>query len=175
MAFRVFSITVVVPAGTLLTSPLSTPWVTEDNTIVSIEIEIPPGHNGQTGIRLLKGDVQILPFGSNSWIIANDTDKTFPIGSYVPTGDLIIQTYNTGIYSHSFYLRMTTETYVPAPSTPNATEASALDLGAASSSADPLSPDAVLGPGTAAALTAGDVTAADIAPVDLTTMSGGGT
>lgn len=175
MAYRVYPLTVVVQAGVPPTAPSSTPWKTEDNTIVSIEIEIPPGHNGQTGIRLLKGDVQILPFGMGTWIIANDTDKVFPVGDYVPTGDLVIQTYNTGIYSHSFYLRMTVEDYIQPVPSPNATEAGALPLGTESPGVDPLSPDAIIGPGTAAALTAGDLTAADVAPIDLTQVQAGGT
>lgn len=168
MAYRVWPLTVTVAPGTLPASPMSTPWVTEDNTIVSIEIEIPPGHNGQTGIRILKGDVQLLPYGFNNWIVANDTDKTFAIGDYVPTGDLKIQAYNTGLYTHSFYLRMTVEDFMQPTPSRDATEAGALPLSAPSPSADPLSPDAIIGPGTAAALTAGDVTAADVAPVDLT-------
>lgn len=172
MAFRTYPLTVAVPPGTLPTAPLITPWKTEDATIVSIEIVIPPGHNGLTGIRFVKGDAQILPFGINSWIIANDIFRVFPVGAFTPTGDLAVWTYNQGVYTHTFYILMTVEDYTPSIAPVSASETAALALTSPPGSTDPLSPDALLGPATAALLASGDLTAADIAPVDLTAGTG---
>lgn len=165
MASRIYPLTVTVPAGTGPSTPLITPWFTEDNTIVSIELDIPPGHNGLTGIRVMKGDIQLIPWGSNSWIIGNDIDHTFPVNAYVPTKDVAIWAYNNGSYQHSFYLRMWVEDYNPPTGTQPLGEGGALPVGTITPSPDPLSPDAILGPDTTAALVNGDVTAADIAPV----------
>lgn len=166
MASRIYTISVTVPAGTLPANPQITPWFTEDNIMVSIELDIPPGHNGLTGIRIMKGDIQLVPWGRASWVIGNDIDHTFPIGSYMSTHDVTIQAYNQGAYPHTFYLRVQMDTFIQ-PGTERAPRAgSALPVDADTVSGDPLSPDAILGPDTASALTSGDLTAADVTPVD---------
>lgn len=166
-ATRIYPLQLNVPAGTLPSAPQITPWVTEDNVIVSIELEIPPGHNGLTGIRIMKGDTQLLPFASNSWIIANDYSRVFPIDDYMPTGDIKVQAYNQGSYPHTFFLRMTMTLYTPLIAGSGATDASALPGITQSGAPDPLSPDAILGTDTTAALTNGLVTADQLLPVSV--------
>lgn len=166
MASRVYELTITVPSGTNASNPQVTPWVTEDNVLDSIEVEIPPGHNGLTGIRVMKGDVQILPWSGNTWIVASDYDRVYQVGAFTPTRDVTVQTYNNGTYNHTFFLRMTMSDYVPPGSGSAVTEASAIPLDTGASSPDPLSPDAILGASTAAALANGTVTADEIAPVD---------
>jgi hypothetical protein len=162
---RVYEITFTVPAGTAIATPVGTPWVTEDNTIVDIELEVPPGHNGLTGIRVMKGDTQLIPWGQDTWIIANDYNRVFPVGAYLPTGDVTLEGYNTGSYDHSFYLRMTVVDYSQDTGTAVPSSPVELPAGSITSSPDPLSPDAILGPDTAAALANGDITASDVTPV----------
>lgn len=168
MASRIYPLNVTVPAGTLPANPQVTPWVTEDNIMASIELDIPPGHNGLTGIRIMKGDVQLVPWGRGSWVIGNDIDHTFPIGVFMPTGDITVQAYNQGAYSHTFYLRVQMDTYIPPGTTTASRAGEAIPVSADTTSSDPLSPDAILGPDTASALASGDLTAADVVPVDVT-------
>lgn len=166
-ATRIYPLQLNVPAGTLPTAPQITPWVTEDNVVVSIELEIPPGHNGLTGIRIMKGDTQLLPFASNTWIIANDYSRVFPIDDYIPTGDLKVQAYNQGSYPHAFFLRMTMTLYTPQVAGSSPTDANALTGLTGSGAPDPLSPDAILGTDTTAALSSGAVTADQLLPVSV--------
>jgi hypothetical protein len=166
-ASRVYPLTLSVPAGTLPTAPQTTPFVTEDNVILTIELEVPPGHNGLTGIRVMKGDTQLLPFGANSWIIANDYSRVFPIDDYIPTGDIKVQAYNQGSYPHAFYLRMTMTDYTPLTAGKSNTEGAALPLTTSSGVIDPLSPDAILGTDTTTALANGLVTADELLPVNV--------
>jgi len=168
---RVYNIAFTVPAGTPQNAPFSVPWTTEDNTIQDIELEIPPGHNGLTGIRVLKGGTQLLPFSAATFIVANDYNRVFPVGVYLPTTDVTIQGYNTGAYPHTFYLRMTVTDYDHAGSGSAPAPGAALPAESVQAAPDPLSPDALLGADTAASLTAGDLTAADIAPVDTTDLT----
>lgn len=168
---RIYEITFTVPAGTPSNAPVSVPWVTEDNLIVDIELEVPPGHNGLTGIRVTKGDAQLMPWGSGTWIIANNYNRVFPVGVYLPTGDVQLQGYNTGAYPHSFYLRMTIVNHDHHAETVQGSPSQALPAGSITSTVDPLSPDAILGADTAAALTSGDLAAADVAPVDATDLT----
>lgn len=162
MAARIYETQFTVPAGTALASPVTQTWVTEDNTIVDIELEVPPGHNGLTGIRVTKGGTSLLPYNSNSWIVANDYSRTFPVNDYIPTGDLTLQGYNTGQYNHTFYLRMTVTDYNPTTSTDPSQPLPDLPTGDITSAPDPLSPDAILGTSTTAALTDGTLAADDI-------------
>lgn len=168
MAARIYSLTVTVPAGTAIAAPVTVPWVTEDNVIESIEIMIPPGHNGQTGVRIVKGDVQILPYGAMTWITGNDYYRNFTVGDFTPTTDLTVQAYNTGAYPHSFYLRMEVTTYHQPGTVPVTAETAVLPLEATVVSTDPLSPDSLIGAGNVAALASGDLTPAQLA-ANLTT------
>jgi hypothetical protein len=168
---RVYSIAFTVPAGTPQSAPISKTWRTEDNTIEDIELEIPPGHNGLTGIRVMKGDVQILPWSQGTFIVANDYVRTFPIGVYVPTSDVTLQAYNTGSFPHTFYLRMTVTTYDQPSAQQSSASTQALPAEPVTSAPDPLSPDALIGPDTASALSDGTITPADVAPVDASNLT----
>ena len=163
MAARIWEIQVTVPAGTLQAAPQVTPWITEDNLINLIELEVPPGHNGLTGIRVMKGDVPLLPYNSNSFIVANAYTNSFPVNDYVPTRDVSIQAFNTGAYPHTFYLRMTVSDWDTSGGKSVPSESQALPVGQATIPPDPLSPDAILGPGIASGLAAGQITADELA------------
>jgi hypothetical protein len=171
MTDRTYQLNVTVSPGTLPSAPLITPWSTEDNTIESVEIFVPPGHNGQTGIAIFKGDTQLLPWGMNTWIIANDYHRVFPFKTPLATSDVTVRAYNTGTYPHTFYLRMTVSTSPQQTPYANAADTGISGLPSAASAVDPLSPDALLGPGTADALNAGTITPADLAPVDATNLT----
>lgn len=170
---RIYPLTVAVPAGTQVANPVIVPWVTEDAVIADIEIQIPSGPNGTTGIRIMKGDVQLLPWGASSWIIGNDYNRTFPVGGYLPTSDIRVEAYNIGQNSHTFYLRMAVSSLNAGVAGASATEQDVIDLGAPQGSSDPLSPEAILGTGVTSALVSGDLTADDLTPPapDLTAPS----
>lgn len=168
MASRVYEIAVTVPAGTLPSAPQNTPWHTEDNTIEDIEILVPAGHNGFTGVRLNKADVQILPYGMNTWIVANDYSRVFVLGSYTATRDLKIQAYNQGGYPHTFYLRMRMSDFTPGGSGSAVTEDAAIPMDIGGTTVDPLSPDAILGSDTVQMLTDGTITVSEITSGDNT-------
>jgi len=165
MATRIWETQITVPAGTPIASPVSQSWVTEDALINDIEIEIPPGHNGQTGIEILKGGSPLIPYSAGTWIIANNYSRQFPVNDYVPTADLTIVAYNTGQYPHTFYLRMTVTEYDSTAGGAASALNVPLPIGQDIVSSDPLSPAAILGPDVANALTTGDLTADDVAPV----------
>lgn len=166
MATRIYTTSVTVPAGTLQAAPQVTPWVTEDNLINLIELEVPPGHNGLTGIRVMKGDTPLLPWNASSFIVANAYTNSWPVNEYLPTGDVTIQTFNTGAYPHTFYLRMTISDYDKSGGTSAGTPSQAIPSGAITAPPDPLSPDAILGPVVTDQLVNGKVTADELAGVE---------
>lgn len=166
MASRIWETQVTVPAGTPQATPLVSAWVTEDNLWNVIELIVPPGHNGLTGIRVMKGDVPLLPYNSASFIVANDYTREFPVNDYVPTGDVTIQTFNTGAYPHTFYLRVTISDWDKSGAGPGAVQSQPISTGTITTSPDPLSPDAILGPVTTDQLVNGQLTADQLAGVE---------
>jgi hypothetical protein len=167
MATRIYSIQVTVPAGTLQSAPQVTPWKTEDNLINLIELEVPPGHNGLTGIRVMKGDVPLLPYNTNAFIVANAYVNSWTVNDYLPTGDITIQTFNTGAYAHTFYLRMTVSDWDRSGASNISHESQAIPVGTVTAPPDPLSPDAILGVTTADQLANGQLTADQLQPVSV--------
>lgn len=170
---RIYPLTVAVPAGTPIANPVIVPWVTEDAVIADIEIQIPSGPNGTTGIRIMKGDVQLLPWGASSWIIGNDYNRTFPIGGYLPTSDIKVEAYNIGQNNHTFYLRMAVSSLNATAAGNSATEQDVIDLGTPQGSSDPLSPEVILGTAAVSGLIDGSLTPGDVVPIppDLITPS----
>jgi len=162
---RVYETTFTVPAGTPINAPVSQAWKTEDNVISDVELYVPPGHLGKTGIRIIKGDVQLLPYTVGTFITADDYSRVFPIGVYIPTGDVRLVGYNTGVNPHSFFLRMTVTDYDAGINADQGSQDQALPAETITVVPDPLSPDAILGPDTVDALTSGDLTASDVAPI----------
>jgi|SRR5579859_322525 len=168
---RIYDIAFTVAAHTPASAPVSIPWVTENNTIVDIELEVPPGHNGQTGLRVMKGDIQLVPWGVGTFIIANNYNRVFPVNAYLNTGDMSLQGYNTGQYPHTFYLRMTIIDYIPAQAPAVLSQGAAVPAESVTATPDPLSPDAILGTDATAGLTDGTLTADDLTPIDPTNLT----
>jgi hypothetical protein len=102
---QLWPLTVTVPAGTTADDPQITSWPLADANLDFIDIIIPDGHSGLTGIAVYWSGTQVLPWGTNSWIVANDEKVHTPIDSYITVSGLSVYAYNTGQFPHSFYLR----------------------------------------------------------------------
>lgn len=99
--------TVTVPAGTPIAAPMLSPPELVPGRIEQVEIQIPPGHVGATGIRFTLAGQQILPWSNDiAWIIGDNLRAPFPLDIEVANGFVVVA-YNTGNYDHSFYLRFT--------------------------------------------------------------------
>ena len=98
---------VTVPAGTPSSAPIKVVLPTDDWWVYGIHVMIPSGHAGFTGLVVLSAGVAILPFGQPpSYLIGNDLDWDFEIGVEV-AGPLTFQAYNTDVFQHTFYTRVT--------------------------------------------------------------------
>lgn len=102
---RLYSTVVTTASGVLDSAPNDTPWPLEDALLQSIEIVIPDGHAGLTGIRILQAGAQIIPFDLYSWINGNNERIVLPFNGEMTATGLIIETYNTGTFAHSHYVR----------------------------------------------------------------------
>lgn len=107
-----FSVTT--PAGTAIANPIFTTVPVPRGRLSAVEVQIPPGHAGQTGLRLELARQQIIPFSTAaSWLLGDDYTHDFPTDVEVDQG-LRVATYNTGQYDHTHYLRLTVWKIAPA-------------------------------------------------------------
>lgn len=104
-AQRVVARQVTVPAGTLSSAPLSVDVSFDQGTVTRVEIVIPDGHAGLTGLALQQAHQQIIPQDTGTWIISNDETLHWDVADYLDNGSWQALMYNTDVYSHSFYLR----------------------------------------------------------------------
>lgn len=99
--------TALVVAGTTIAAPTTFNPALPIGTLERIELQIPPGHVGTTGIRFTYSGQQIVPWSNAvAWIIGDNLDLTFPVDFEIGNG-LRVVAYNTGNYDHSFFLRFT--------------------------------------------------------------------
>lgn len=96
---------VTTPAGTTAAAPLSTPAGTPHGTLLTIELLIPYGHAGATGICFELAGQQIIPATvGRSWIFGDGLDRDFAVDLEIDRGFNVI-THNVGNYVHAHYLR----------------------------------------------------------------------
>lgn len=95
----------VTPAGTGIATPQAVDVPAPRGVLEAIDLQIPPGHHGQTGLRVALAGVVILPYSlPANWIIGDNLQETFVIGVEIDT-QLRVQTYNKGVFDHTHYLR----------------------------------------------------------------------
>ena len=111
---QLWPLSVTVPAGTLPTAPIQVPWSLADVNLDYIDIVVPDGHSGQTGVQILWAGTVIIPWSESAYLIANNEKIHVEVGTYITVTGLVVQAYNEGIYDHSFYLRAHI-TYTTAP------------------------------------------------------------
>jgi hypothetical protein len=108
MAIKPFVITVA--PGTLSTAPAQTNLVFDPAIVVGIELIIPPGHNGLTGIALAQGHQPVLPDGKGDFIIGSGEKIEWPLDNFLDTGNWSAFAYNTAKVVHTFYVRFLVQT-----------------------------------------------------------------
>jgi hypothetical protein len=102
---RMYPTVFTVPAGTAIATPVKLPVVLEDNLLDNVDIVIPDGHAGLTGLAILWSGAPFFPFTENSYLIGNNEKVPFPYGGEIAANGFTLAGYNTDIYPHSFYLR----------------------------------------------------------------------
>lgn len=81
-----------------------------------VDIVIPSGHVGLTGVRLLWGGRQLVPYDGAEFLTGDDDEVTVELGVYVHTGVLVVQTFNTDdAFAHAFLLRAYVTDLGPGP------------------------------------------------------------
>jgi hypothetical protein len=102
---RYYPLELAVPAQTSLSAPLSSQLALENALLVDIEIIIPDGHLGQTGVRVLQSQQQVLPWGNQSWLRGNGYSRIFQVNGEIGARSISVQGYNIDFRVHTFLLR----------------------------------------------------------------------
>jgi hypothetical protein len=90
-------LTVTTAAGTTIPTPHG--WLEQ------IDLLIPAGHAGQTGIRFVLNGIALLPYATPSqWIVGDDDHTLFDVPIEIDTG-FRVNSFNTGQFPHSHYCR----------------------------------------------------------------------
>lgn len=97
---------VTTPANTAIAAPQSTSWAVGSGVLDKLDVVIPDGHVGLTGIQLLWGGRQAAPYEGAEWITGNDDEVTIDLDLFTGAGTLVVRTYNTDVtFPHSHHLR----------------------------------------------------------------------
>lgn len=94
-----------VPGETAESAPFALAIPLENAVLVDIEVVIPSGHRGLTGIRVLQSRQQILPWANLSWITGDAYSRVFAVDAEIGKNSLSVEAFNTDIFAHTFQLR----------------------------------------------------------------------
>lgn len=96
------------PLGTPATSPTVTTVGIQTAYVWRVEVRIPPGHAGVTGIALVDSGSFLVPYANPgpAWLIGDDDLLEYPLGK--ETGvNLALWSYNTSTtYDHGWQVRI---------------------------------------------------------------------
>lgn len=112
----------LVPANTPSSAPITTDISVLDGLLQRVEVTVPDGHNGLTGIQILAAEAQLLPATFGTYLVANDQTITVDTVGVIDTGSFQAKCFNGGVFNHTFYVRlfMLDFAQVAQPSTPAA-------------------------------------------------------
>lgn len=94
-----------IPAGTLQATPQTTSWDLGAVIVEWVEVMIPRGHAGLTGVHLDYQGVALVPFSQPAqFLIARDETIRVPVDLEIGK-PLSVVSYNIDVFAHSFYWR----------------------------------------------------------------------
>lgn len=102
---RLYYLSVSTPPNTPQSAPQLTPFPLEDNTLVYVDINVPPGNSATLGFRIMWAAQQVIPWGNNSWLLTDNEKVHVECDFAMTISGLVIETYNTDIFSHTIYIR----------------------------------------------------------------------
>lgn len=94
-----------VAAGVAQAAPASTDISFNPGEVVGIEIQIPDGHAGLTGLQLASAHQPLIPNTAGAFIVANNDTIDWTVQGMPNTGNWQALCFNTDRFPHSFYIR----------------------------------------------------------------------
>lgn len=104
MADRVEWFDVTVAAGTAKSAAVESNLSFPQGEAVQIEITIPDGHAGLTGIAIMQAHTRIIPMTDAAFIVGNDRTIVWPLHNYLNNGNWSALVYNADTFAHTFHI-----------------------------------------------------------------------
>lgn len=104
-AERVHAREVTVPAATLEASPLVQDLSFTRGILLALDLLIPPGHGGTTGLALYQSGRQVIPSDEGDWLKGDGSEFRMGLEGYHETGLWSARAFNTDVFEHTFYMR----------------------------------------------------------------------
>lgn len=94
-------------AGTSEGAYTTTPAGIATALLWTVEIRIPAGHQGVTGIALVDSGHFVVPYDPTgpTWLIGDNDRLSYPYGKELGS-NVVLATYNTGTYDHTWQVRL---------------------------------------------------------------------
>jgi hypothetical protein len=106
MAERIEIKSVLTPAGTEDTAPLTTDLNWRQGYPVRLELRFPPGPSGLVGIQLLHSGEVVVPHDKTEWLITDNEPVIWPLDGFPYNAKYAIRSYNLDVYDHTVQVRM---------------------------------------------------------------------
>lgn len=120
MAQRIEIAAVSCPANTPQANAIEVDMSFDPGNVARVDIVIPDGHAGVTGLALAQAHQVIIPASGSAWIVGNDELIVWPLQGYLNNGSWSAFAYNLDpSNAHAWYLRfLVNELGAPAPTVP---------------------------------------------------------
>jgi hypothetical protein len=105
--------TLTVAARTLKTAPASVTWTLYPGWVHTFRVDIPTGHNGLTGVRIVYKGTPIIPFDQTSYLVGSGHTFQVPYEDEIDDTGLAVQAFNSDAFPHTFYLWADVNPYGP--------------------------------------------------------------
>lgn len=105
MAERFQFFSVVAPANTPKASPVTVSTRFNPGTVEQLEIVVPDGHAGDTGLQLAYAGQVVVPIDPTTFLVANDERIVWPVDGFLDGGVWSAVVFNTDVFDHTFFLR----------------------------------------------------------------------
>lgn len=96
---------VAVAAGTAEASASTTAFAFAPGLLVGLEVTVPSGHAGLTGLALLQAGEQLIPRTRGDWLVADNAELRYALAYVAESRLWTARAFNTDVYPHTFYLR----------------------------------------------------------------------
>jgi hypothetical protein len=106
MSRRTFTTRITTPVSTSEASPLETTFALPQGTLVLIEVVIPSGHAGLTGLAIDYSGEHIFPWGRGTFLEGDDEVVSMDVGRPIGGSPVTIRTFNIDdTFGHDHLLR----------------------------------------------------------------------
>jgi hypothetical protein len=118
---QVYVFDITCPAGTAIDAPLETDTSFPPGFVTTVDIVIPDGHSGLTGIYLATSRGRAIPINEGSWLSGNNEKLTYNVSDFLDSGFWQAYTYNLDAFDHGWQVRFLVYSTLKAASTSDTT------------------------------------------------------